>query len=60
MTDQDKHETIDWCAELMPNVGWVSRVIHARVQDQHAVADVIRELGTATATWPASTSDLVA
>ena len=52
MNNRMDSEHIDWGAELDANVGWLQRIVYARVGDYHAVEDVIQELGVAATSWP--------
>lgn len=47
-------QSIDWFKELRSSHSWLSRVLHARIRNQHAVEDVLQELATAAPSWPES------
>lgn len=52
MTHSSSAETIDWITRLQTNLGWLSRVIYARVEDRHATEDVLQEMALAAESWP--------
>ncbi len=45
---------IGWFEELRASQSWLTRVIHARLPNAHAVEDVLQDLATAAPKWPTS------
>jgi RNA polymerase sigma-70 factor (ECF subfamily) len=52
MAHDNSTTAIDWITRLQANLGWLSRVVYARIGDQHATEDILQELAIAADSWP--------